>query len=430
VKEALIVGGGSREHAIGLAIANDVDIVSFAPGNAGTESFDNGFNLPFGPSDHEQIKNYIEKRNVNLTIIGPEQPLIDGLADKLEDYAVFGPSADAAKLEGSKAFATSFMQEFYIPHPRSWIIDKNNYQIGEDVIRQRGAIELVLKADGPAGGKGVILPKGDEEAMGVLSDMLGGKLFGTAGETVVIQERLTGPEVSVFVVTDGKNYKVLPYSQDHKRLLDNDKGPNTGGMGAYSPVPESIVTPEQELKIADIAEKTIQGAQEWRMPYKGVIYIGLMLAEEYNGNPVVIEYNVRFGDPEAQVVLPLMQRAGNNVYELLKSTAEGNLRASSIRKIGGAALSVGLVAEGYPHKPIEGDEIFGLDGKYQDVIIHHGGTAWRNEKIVTAGGRVLFVTGLGETVGQAAGNAYSATGNEGIHFRGMHYRKDIGNQAI
>jgi phosphoribosylamine--glycine ligase len=432
MKSVLVVGGGGREHAIGSAVSEHVDAVFYAPGNGGTESIYNGFNTGFSPSNHDQIVNFINERGVDLTIIGPEQPLIDGLADKIHDHAVFGPTAEAAQLEGSKAFATIFMQKNNIPHPKTTIINnaKMFYESLES-INDKNAADYVYKADGPAGGKGVVLPVNSNEAQKTLMGMYIGNLFNGAGKDCVLkQERLHGPELSVFALCDGENFQILPYVQDHKRLKDFDKGPNTGGMGAYAPVPDHLVNSDQKVKIDDIVLKTIKGTQEWQKPYKGVIFIGIMLAEERGDDPVVIEYNVRFGDPEAQVLFPLMQRAGVNTYELLKSTAEGNMRPSTIRNVGGAALTICLAAEGYPDKPKTGDEIYGLDGKYNDVLIHHGSTSQLDSKIVTAGGRVLYITGIGNDIKTASVNAKAAIGEHGVHFREMQNRNDIGRQAL
>jgi phosphoribosylamine--glycine ligase len=432
MKSVLVVGGGGREHAIGYAVSEHVDAVFFAPGNGGTESIDNGFNIGFKPSEHGQIVNFINERRVDLTIIGPEQPLIDGLADKIYDHAVFGPTAEAAQLEGSKAFATFFMRKNNIPHPRTSIIDNAKILYESlDSINDKNALDFVYKADGPAAGKGVVLPDNSKEAKQTLMGMYSGKLFNGAGKDCVLkQEKLQGPELSVFALCDGKNFQILPYVQDHKRLKDFDEGPNTGGMGAYTPVPDYLVNPDQKAKIDDIVLKTIKGTQEWQTPYKGVIFIGIMLAKERDDDPVVIEYNIRFGDPEAQVLFPLMKHSGVNTYELLKSTAEGNMRPKTIRNLGGAALTICMAAEGYPDNTKTGEVIYGLDGKYNDILIQHGATSQLDDKIVTAGGRVLYITGLGNDIKTASANAKAAIGEHGVHFSEMQYRNDIGWQAL
>jgi phosphoribosylamine--glycine ligase len=432
MRSALIVGGGGRESAIGQSISKNVDAVFFAPGNAGTELIDNGFNLPFGPNKFDLIEQHIKDFNIDLTVIGPEQPLIDGIADYLKDYSVFGPHAEAAQLEGSKATGMKFMVKNKIPHPKFTIIE-NDKLLNETLnsFNDNNAADSVLKANGPAGGKGVVLPETADGAKRTLLGMYDGTLFEGAGKGCVIkQERLSGPELSVHVICDGKNFYTLPYVQDHKRLKDLDEGPNTGGMGAYSPVPDYLVSPGQRAKIDEIVSKTVAGTKDFEQSFRGVFFIGIMLAEEYGGDPVVIEYNVRFGDPESEVLFPLMQRCGVNTFELLKSTAEGKLHPNLIPKIGGAALTICLAAEGYPESPIRGDEIYGLEGNYKDVIIHHGATAQEGDKIVTAGGRVIFITGLGDTVKIASGNAKAALGEQGVHFRGMQCRKDIGHWAL
>jgi phosphoribosylamine--glycine ligase len=435
MRSALIVDGGGRGHAIGHALSEHADAVFFAPGNAGTESIPNanGFNLAHSPFDHDQIVEFIVERNIDLTVIGPEQPLIDGLADKIHDHAVFGPSAEAAQLEGSKAFGVRFMIKNNIPHPKTTFLDNDRLRVETlKGLTDQNVNSYVFKADGPAAGKGVVLPSTAIEAERILQDMFSGKAFDGAGkECVLQQERLNGPELSVFVISDGENYFTLPYAQDHKRLKENDEGPNTGGMGAYAPVPDFLVNQDQVSKINEIVMNTVNGTNDFEKPYRGVIFIGIMLAEEYDGDPVVIEYNVRFGDPEAQVLFSMMQRTNVNTFELLKSAAEGNLRPNLIPKIGGAALTVCLAAEGYPDKPRTGDTIYGLDRDYKDVIIHHGGTAVNEGgRIITAGGRVLYVTGLGETLTDADDAIKPLIGEHGVHFRGMQHRNDIGYQAL
>lgn len=429
VESALIIGSGGREHAIGLSIADSVDQVYFAPGNAGTASIPNGENVDVKDSP----VTFAKEHSVGLTIIGPEAPLVAGLADnfRYNRLDVVGPNANAAQLEASKSFACEFMKRQGIPFPSTHILTSTS-QI-DQFIRDLVPDEWVLKVDGLAGGKGVVLPESDEEMRATLYGMLSGELFDGAGKNcTLIQERLNGPEVSVFVMTDGENFVILPSSQDHKRLENGDKGLNTGGMGSYSPVPSSIVSPEQAAKIQEIAAKTVAGMKAEEKPYQGTLYLGLMLADEYDGDPVVIEYNARFGDPEAQVVLPILQQSGVDVYELFKSVADNRLNAESVQSgslIGRSALTVCLAAEGYPNSPKKGEVINGLDKTYGGVVIHHGGTKRNEEAVVTNGGRVIYVTGTGETVDEAAAKAYAAIGPDGVNFAGMQYRTDIGKQA-
>jgi len=439
-RSALIVGGGGREHALAQSLIpsiedDELDKIFVAPGNAGTGAMDNVTNLPIGATDYYDIVEFASELKPVLTIIGPEQPLVDGLADRLEAYGltVFGPTAKTAWLEGSKARAARFMTEFNIPQPKYVIIDRNPLResVRKNFLKGCNPQNYVLKADGLAAGKGVALPNSCNEVINILDGMYSGELFEGAGKNcVVMQERLHGPELSVIVICDGKgNYTSLPFAQDHKRLKDNDEGPNTGGMGSYSPLPNSMLSLRQQEKIQRAIFKTIDGTDKMKTPFKGALYFGFMLAEERGGDPVVIEFNVRFGDPEAQVILERLRRTGVDIYDLLLSAAKGNLRPGLIPKIGGAALTVCLAAEGYPDNPKKGDEIFGLDKSYQNVTIQHGGTKIESDKVLTTGGRVLYITGYGQSVDEAAASAYHTIGESGIYFRGMQYRKDIGWQA-
>lgn len=401
--------------------SGDVERVYFLPGNAGTSELPYGCNVGGDPLDVL----------ADFTIIGPEAPLVAGMADRLRanNRLVFGPSAEAAKLEASKSHAIEFMRAQDIPHPKSVIT--NNPKDALAYVQSRDPSSYVIKADGLAGGKGVVLPKDLTEAIETVAGMTGGQLFDGAGQDgIVFQERLSGPEVSLFVISDGTNYTLLPLAQDHKRLLDGDEGPNTGGMGAYAPA-NPLLSQRQMQKANEIAAKSIFGMSERGTPYQGVLYIGLMLAKERAGDPVVIEYNCRFGDPETEVVLPLLEKNGINVHQLLRRAAEGSINTYSptaLLELGGAALTVCLAARGYPDKPEKGVAINGLDKEYQDVILHHAGTAWQGDKVITSGGRVLYVTGFGEDMDEAAARAYAAIGENGVSFEGMQYRKDIGSQ--
>lgn len=401
-----IVGSGGRESA--LADALRAEEVVLYPDTVTTLSA-------------------VDDERPDLVVIGSEQPLVEGLADilRVKKIPVFGPSKQAAQLEGSKAFTEEFLERHNIPRPHSHTVTRKNvssYKIPDDVTG------IVLKADGLAAGKGVVLPKTQTEAKDVLQAMLSGTLLGDAGSKVVVQERLHGPEVSVFVLSDGVNMSILPYTQDHKRLKDNDVGPNTGGMGAYAPVPSEIVSQEQSEEISVIAEQSIRGMFQDGMPFRGVLYIGLILAEERGGSPVVIEYNVRFGDPEAQVLLPFLESSGVDMYSVLKSTDDTLLELPP-DNTDVCQLTVCLAADGYPTNPKKGDQIFGLDKKYKSVRVYTGSVARRNAEYYTDGGRVLYITGSGKTIDEAANCAYSAIGPRAIHFDGMQYRSDIGWQA-
>jgi phosphoribosylamine--glycine ligase len=423
-KSALIVGSGGREHAFAQSLGEDVSIF-VAPGNAGTEMMPNVKNIPISGPD---LTTFAKDEGIDLTIIGPEAPLVEGLADDFRAHHldVVGPNQSAAKLESSKSFATDFMAEYHIPHPKSWFVKS----VEEYLEHKFNAQNIVIKADGLAGGKGVVLPNDDIEALATIRAMFDGAYDGAGVDGIQIQERLSGPEVSAFVLSDGTNFTVLPFAQDHKRLNDGDLGPNTGGMGAYSPVPGFIVSPDQEEKIRDIAQKTIDGMRASGNEYKGILYIGTMLAEQRGGDPVVIEYNARFGDPEAQSILTLMQRAGTDVFSLLQSTDQ-ELRPELYDKaavMSRAALTICLAAEGYPKAPVKGAVISGLGIKgLNNVAVHHGGTKLENGHIVVSGGRVLYVTGIGDTIDHAAEEAYWPASF--INFQGRQMRRDIGHQA-
>lgn len=431
--DVLVVGGGGREYELVRQMASSPRVckIYVAPGNAGTAEVSKSENVDLSASDVDAIVKFAQRRKINVAMIGPEAPLVAGLADALRavKVAVFGPSLQAARLEASKAFASEFMQRHNIPQPACLIV----HSLPEALIAIKGKDpdSYVLKADGLAGGKGVVLPKSTDEAEQTLAAMLSGDGFEGAGKKgVVIQERLHGPEVSAFAVTDGTDFVLLPFSQDHKRLNDHDEGPNTGGVGAYSPLPETIVSADAKDKVHDIATRTIKGMTDEGTPYQGVLFIGLMLAEERGGDPVVIEYNVRFGDPETEVVLSCLSESGCDVPGMLLATAFGQIGKIKLpERITKTTLTVCLTASGYPENPYKGDVIEGLKQTYEGVIIHQAGTRREGSHVVTSGGRALYVTGFGTTADEAAKRAYGAIGNNGIHFAGMHYRHDIGWQV-
>jgi phosphoribosylamine--glycine ligase len=426
----VVVGSGGREYELArqMAAADKVRVVYVMPGNAGTAALSKGKNIDISPTDIDGIVAFVRKNNIEAVIIGPDSALAAGLADAVRAAGclAFGPSRKAAQLEASKAFATDFMQRHQIPQPQYWTA--RSQQEALDIIKDKTPDSYVLKADGLASGKGVVLPQTGDEAETTISNMFSGDGFEGAGKSgVVIQERLHGPEVSAFAVSDGSNIIMLPFAQDHKRLKNGDEGPNTGGMGAYAPVPDSIVSPGVAEKIHAIAVRTIEGMAAEGTPYQGVLYLGLMLAKERNGDPVVIEYNSRFGDPETQVVLPLLSEAGFDVADMLWQAARGDISGlhlpASLQK---TALTVCLAAEDYPVNPRKGDVILGLDSSYDNAIVQLAGVKQQGDKFVTAGGRVLYITGLGATADLAAQAAYGAIGPTGIHFDGMQFRTDIG----
>jgi phosphoribosylamine--glycine ligase len=357
---------------------------------------------------------------IDLAIIGPEVPLALGLADELRahDVQVFGPSRLAAEIESSKAFAKAFMARHAIPTARFAVFTDFYQAIGHLLTID---YPLVIKASGLAAGKGVILPECDDDAEAALRSIMLDKEFGTAGDEVIIEERLNGAEVSLLAFTDGVTVKLMPPAQDHKRLLDGDIGPNTGGMGAYAPAP--ICPPALAEELARlILQPTVDGLRAEGRPFVGVLYAGLMLTAD---GPRVLEFNCRFGDPETQVLMPLLD---TDLVDIAQACAEGQLANVEIKWKEGSAACVVLAAEGYPAKYPNGRMIHGLDKPLEQAVIFHAGTAQKDNEVVTAGGRVVSVTGWGETIDEALRRAYQAV--EGIVFEGRQYRKDIGRRAV
>lgn len=430
--QVLVIGSGGREHALvyGLSESDAVEAIYVAPGNAGTTRLPKTQNVVL--ADERATVQFCHDRSIDLVVIGPEAPLVAGLSDALrnEGFVVFGASQAAARLEGSKSFATEFMQRNNIAIPESRIVTTKEEALAA-IQSFGGARQSVIKADGLAGGKGVFLPDDDAEATNAIEKIVSGSVDGD-GSRFVIQRRNHGPEVSVFVLSDGESFSIIPLaSQDHKRIGVGDSGPNTGGMGVYAPLPKWILSDTQWQKIEGIAEASIKGMLAEGNPYQGVLYIGIMLAEELGGNPIVIEYNARFGDPETEVIIPLLHGNGVDIYTMLHATASGSVHKFSMPSVlNGAALTICLAAAGYPDAPIAGEVIHGLDEEYRDVIAFHGGTKASGEDIMTNGGRVLFVTGLGATLQAASDAANAAIGKDGINFAGMQYRSDIGYQAL
>jgi phosphoribosylamine--glycine ligase len=429
----LIIGSGGREHALawGIAQSPQVDNIYVSPGNAGTAHAEKCENVAL--AGNAAVIGFCQDHEVSLVIIGPEAPLVAGMGDALRaaGITVFGASQAAAQLEGSKSFATQFMQKYDITIPKSVIV--TSAEAAEAAINIFGGPEKsVLKANGLAGGKGVFLPDSPDEAVVAIEKITSGAMDGD-GSRFVVQARNHGPEVSVFVLSDGTNFKTIPLaSQDHKRLLPDDKGPNTGGMGVYAPLPSWMLSTKQWEKIEDIAEKTIRGMAHENTPYQGVLYLGLMLAEELDGDPLVIEYNARFGDPETEVIIPLLHGNGVDIYSMLYATATGTIKDFVMpTTLNAAALTICLAAEGYPDSPVTGETIAGLGDEYRDVTVFHGGTKIDSDgNVVSSGGRVLFVTGLGVNLEAASAAANAAIGDAAIHFPGMQYRPDIAHRAL
>lgn len=416
----LILGSGGREHAFAWKINQSplCDRLYIAPGNAGTAHL--GANAPLSPTDFPAVKKFVLENEIEMVVVGPEVPLVEGIWDyfandeHLKDVFVVGPSQAGAQLEGSKAFSKKFMAEYGIPTAGYREFSGEEVEEGVAYLATQTP-PIVLKADGLAAGKGVLILPTIEKAQRELRAMLGGK-FGNASSRVVIEEFLDGIEFSVFVLTDGKDYKILPVAKDYKRIGEGDKGLNTGGMGAVSPPP--FVTKELMQKVEDrIVKPTIDGIRKREMNYDGFVFIGLI---RVGGEPYVIEYNCRMGDPETEVVLPRLE---NDLVELLLSVRDGKLTEQQIIESENAAVTVFLVSGGYPEAYEKGKEIKGLE-HIKDSIVFHAGTTVKDGKIVTNGGRVLALTSYGTTFAEAAS---LSTLNAGlVSFEGKNFRKDIG----
>jgi phosphoribosylamine--glycine ligase len=419
--KVLVIGGGGREHALAhfLGCSDGVEEVCTAPGNAGTPG-----NLAVGadPADgFAGLASLAESRGFDLTVVGPEAPLCAGLADAFaaRGLPVFGPGAGAARLEGDKAFARTFMRRHGIPHPRFAVFDHPG--AAESHVRALPEGPLVVKATGLAGGKGVAVCRDRAEALESLRRSLVEHSFGPAGDSVLVEEFLEGEEASILALCDGQRALYLPSSQDHKRAFDGDLGPNTGGMGAYAPAP--VVTPE--VLDRRIVAPTLAGIAEEGTPYRGCLYVGLMIRD---GEPVVVEFNCRFGDPETQAVLPLLEA---DLFALLFGASEGDLRGLSAPAQPGAAACVVVASGGYPGRYETGKPIRGLEraAAVENLLVFHAGTRLTSTgETVTAGGRVLGVTGVGPTIAEAIRTAYRGVAD--VSFDGATYRRDIGYRAL
>jgi len=420
----LVIGSGGREHALAWKAAQSEQVtkVFVAPGNAGTALEAKLENVEISVGEIDALVDFAKSNDVSLTIVGPEQPLVDGVVDafQAEGLMCFGPSAKAAQLEGSKAFTKDFLARHDIP--TAAYANFTEIEPALAYVREQGA-PIVVKADGLAAGKGVIVAMTLEEAEAAIKDMLAGNAFGDAGHRVVIEEFLTGEEASFIVMVDGKNILPFATSQDHKRAYNNDEGPNTGGMGAYSPAP--VVTQQIHDRImSEVIIPTVEGMAKEDAPYTGFLYAGLMI--DADGTPKVIEYNCRFGDPETQ---PIMMRLNSDLVELCLSACKGELNNATIEFDSRAAVGVVLAAGGYPGSYPKGDVISGLEVNIlTDRKTFHAGTAEKGGNIVTAGGRVLCATALGDTVTSAQKAAYELLHQ--ITWQGVEFRTDIAYRAI
>ncbi len=420
--KVLVVGSGGREHALACALSRSTGIekLYIAPGNAGTAEI--GENVPIPADDIDGIFLFAREKEVDLTVVGPEVPLADGITDRFneEDIHIFGPSEAAAQIEASKVFAKELMLDAGVPTAKSEVFD--DYSKAADYIKNLSA-PMVVKADGLAAGKGVIIAEDDSEALKAASDILVDKKFGKAGSRIIVEEYLTGEEVSIIAFTDGERVLTMLPSQDHKRVGEGDTGPNTGGMGAYAPAP--VIKPEDIALIEEtVLLPTIQKLKERGTPYRGVLYAGLMVTDD---GYKVLEFNCRFGDPETQAVLPLLN---DDLYELCMQCARGKLEIDKLSWRKGAAVSIVAASGGYPGSYKKGYEITGVDemGGRPYVVVFHAGTEREGGVLKTDGGRVLAVTGLGDDIASARDIAYGAIGE--INFKDMYYRMDIAARAL
>lgn len=421
--KVLLIGSGGREHALGWKLAQSpkVEKVYVAPGNAGTALEEKLENVAIDAEDINALAKFAKDNSIDLTVVGPEAPLVKGVVDLFESQGLrcFGPRKGAAQLEGSKAFSKDFFARHNIPTAAY----ANFTDIDEAVgyIKEQGA-PIVVKADGLAAGKGVILAETEDEAIAAVKDMLAGNAFGDAGHRVVIEEFLTGEEASIIVIADGENYLPMASSQDHKARDNGDKGPNTGGMGAYSPAP--VVTPEISDRIMrEVIEPTIKGMADEGHPFTGFLYAGVMIDKQ--GQAKVLEYNVRFGDPETQ---PVMMRLKSDLVDLLEAALDGELSGREIEWDHRSSLGVVLAAGGYPNEYNKGDVISGIPVATENSKVFHAGTALKDGQIVTSGGRVLCAVGMGENVTGAQQVAYDVV--KKINWDNVYYRDDIGYRAV
>lgn len=420
----LVLGSGGREHALAWKIkdSKQVETLYIAPGNAGTTEL--GINININPTQFESIRQFVIDHRITMVVVGPEEPLVKGIYDyftshsELSHVAIIGPSAAGAQLEGSKHFAKEFMQRHNIPTARHYSVTKHNISEGIKFLETLKP-PYVLKADGLAAGKGVIITNKLTEAITTLNDMFEG-MFGTAGKTVVIEEYLSGIEVSYFILTDGKSFIMLPEAKDYKRIGNNDTGPNTGGMGSVSPVP--FCTKQFTQKVTErIIKPTIEGLAQENIDYKGFIFFGLM---NVGGEPYVIEYNCRMGDPETQSV---MSRLRTDLVELFKLTWDKKLHEASVEHDNKTAVTVVVASQGYPDNYVKGEQIKGLE-TISDSQVFHAGTKLTDNLILSNGGRVLAITSLGNDIAEARNKCYNSIAK--IDWLSKSYRTDIGNDLM
>ncbi|MDD3343919.1 MAG: phosphoribosylamine--glycine ligase [Sulfurospirillaceae bacterium] len=418
----MVIGSGGREYSIGLALKKDSNVnkLFFAPGNGATTHLGENIDI----KNYDELADFAKEQGIDLTIVGPENALVDGVVDIFKDkgLVIFGASKAAARLEGSKIFMKNFLSRYHIPTAK--FIETTNSQKAFDFIETLN-LPIVVKADGLCAGKGVIIAQSKEEAKEAVTDMLSGKSFGEAGLGVVVEEFLDGYELSLFVICDGNDYKILPAAQDHKRLLDNDIGPNTGGMGAYAPTPliDDILYKKVEERVI---KPTLEGMKKENSPFEGVLFIGLMIVKN---EPIVLEYNVRFGDPECEILMPLLKTPAS---ELFYKAATRNLNKLTIEFYNKYAIAVVMASENYPYSNSKPAEII-VDKTVHELQlegthISYAGVSLIDEKLYATGGRVLLCVGLGDSIKEARDKAYMLCGQ--VHFAGKQFRKDIAYQAL
>ena len=420
--KVLVVGSGGREYAIGLALKKDTNVqkIYFAPGNGATLALGENIEIP----DYNELADFAKEEGIDLTIVGPEAPLVEGIVDIFRSYnlTIFGPTQKAALLEGSKIYMKNFLKKYNIPTAR---------YIETSIMEEASAFideltpPIVVKADGLCAGKGVIIAQSRDEAKEAAASMLSGEAFGPAGERVIVEEYLDGYELSVFAISDGENYTILPAAQDHKRLLDGDKGPNTGGMGAYAPTP--LIDEELYKKIETrIVAPTIAGMAQDGVPFEGVLFVGLMIVDN---EPYVLEFNVRFGDPECEVLMPLLKTPAS---ELFYKAATKRLDELDIEFFDKYAVGVVVASENYPYGKSTPSEIIIDEIVHQDLAEHahicFAGVSMQEGKLFATGGRVLVCVGVGDSIKEARDYAYMLVGQ--VHFAGKKFRSDIAYQAL
>lgn len=418
----LILGSGGREYSIGLAISKEIEEhnLFFMPGNGATDNLGTNINI----KDYNDLALWAKENLIDLTIVGPEAPLVDGVVDifKENGLTVFGPSRAASQLEGSKVYMKNILKKYNIP--TAAFIETTNEKDAHDFIDTMTA-PIVVKADGLCGGKGVIIAQSKEEAKEAASDMLAGTSFGDAGTSIVVEEFLDGYELSIFAICDGENYKVLPAAQDHKRIGDGDTGPNTGGMGAYAPTP--LVNDDIYKKVEErVIKPTLEGMKQEGAPFEGVLFIGVMVV---NGEPIILEYNVRFGDPECEILMPLLETP---VSELFYKGATKQLDKLDIKIKNEFGVAVVMASKNYPYGSSEPAEIIVDEIVDEDILenthISYAGVEKDGDKLFATGGRVLLCVGFGTSIKEARDRAYALCGQ--VHFAGKKIRTDIAYQAL